>query len=165
MGAPPQTNTASKSTYVLLGELAVHFIQHRTFDRGVESSPQPASLEPRSEYLVNTNRIRRWTWTSLLGVVALVAPQAAPLCAQESGGELKNVAVVAVAPWDKLTADVSYIGSLSGNPQLGQVMSGYFALFTQNKGPNAIDKQQAWGIIVQTDGAQFLPVACLPVTK
>jgi hypothetical protein len=103
---------------------------------------------------------------SIVAVAALVATQTASLLAQEeSSGELKNVAVVAGASWNRLTADVAYIGGLAGRPEMGQMLEGTASFFTQGKGPNAIDKAQPWGIIVQTDGAQFLPVGCLPVTK
>ena len=85
------------------------------------------------------------------------APAAAP-------GEIKNVAVVAVSSYDKLIADVGFMGSLADRPELGQMIEGTIALFTQGKGLNGIDKTKPWGVILQTDGQQFLPVACLPVT-
>ena len=85
--------------------------------------------------------------------------------AAPAAGELKNVAVVAGARWEKLVGDIAFLGSLGGKPEAGQMVEGGFSFFTQGKGPNAIDKQQPWGVIVQTDGAQFLPVGCLPVLK
>ena len=48
---------------------------------------------------------------------------------------------------------------------LALFLEGAFSFFTQGKGPNAIDKTKPWGVIVQTDGSQFLPVGCLPVLK
>jgi hypothetical protein len=103
---------------------------------------------------------------AIVALAALVATQIAPLCAQdESSGELKNVAVLAGASWDRLTADATYLGSLAGQPQAGQQLEGIISFFTQGKGPNAIDRKQPWGVIVQTDGDNFLPVGCLPVTK
>ena len=44
------------------------------------------------------------------------------------------------------------------------MIEGTLALFTQGKGLNGIDKTKPWGVILQTDGQQFLPVGCLPVT-
>jgi hypothetical protein len=38
------------------------------------------------------------------------------------------------------------------------------ALFTQGKGLSGLDKTQPWGVVVQVDGAQFLPIGCLPAT-
>lgn len=78
-------------------------------------------------------------------------------------GELRNVAVVAGAPYKKLIGDVSFLGGLMGRPEIGQMVEGYFSLFTQMKGPKAIDQEKAWGVIVQTDGMSFYPVGCLPV--
>jgi hypothetical protein len=45
------------------------------------------------------------------------------------------------------------------------MVEGAIAFFTQGKGLTAIDKTQPWGVIVQTDGVQLLPVGCLPVKK
>ena len=56
-------------------------------------------------------------------------------------------------------------GLARGQTRSGPNVGRRFSFFTQGKGPNAIDKTKAFGIIVQTDGAQMLPVACLPVTK
>ena len=82
-----------------------------------------------------------------------------------SDGELKNVAVIAGAPYEKLMSDITFLGSLAGKPEVGQMIEGGLSFFTQGKGTSAIDKKQAWGVIVQTDGDNFLPVGCLPVTK
>jgi hypothetical protein len=80
-------------------------------------------------------------------------------------GELKTVAVVAVAHYEKLISDITLLGSLIGRAEAGQMVEGGFAFFTQGKGPAALDKKQPWGVIVQTDGAAFMPVGCLPVAK
>jgi hypothetical protein len=83
----------------------------------------------------------------------------------EAGGELKNVAVIAAAKWEKLIGDVGFLGSLAGKPEMGQMTEGMFSFFTQGKGPNAVDKTKSFGVIVQTDGANFFPVGVLPVKK
>jgi hypothetical protein len=85
------------------------------------------------------------------------APAAAP-------GEIKTVAVVAVSSYNQLISDVGFMGSLADRPELGQMIEGTIALFTQGKGLNGIDKSKPWGVILQTDGQQFLPVGCVPVT-
>jgi hypothetical protein len=100
-----------------------------------------------------------------LAVSVKPAALAQPGAGNVSGSELKNVAVVAGAPWDKLIADISYMGSLGGKPEAGAMIEGGFSFFTQGKGPTAIDKTKAWGVIVQTDGIAFFPVACVPVVK
>jgi hypothetical protein len=111
-------------------------------------------------------------------VVALGAILSRPLPAQpalepateESGtyvpdaGEIKTVAVVAVASYGELINDVGFVGSLGDRPELGQMLEGMIALFTQGKGLVSVDKTKPWGVILQTDGTRFLPVGCLPVT-
>ena len=82
-----------------------------------------------------------------------------------SAGELNTLAVVAAERYDQLVKDVSFLGQVVGKPELGQMVEGGFAFFTQGKGPDAIDKTKPWGVIVMTDGAQLLPIGCLPVTK
>ena len=85
--------------------------------------------------------------------------------APAASGELKNVAVVAGARYEKLISDITFLGSLAGKPELGQMVEGGMNFFTQGKGAAALDKTQAWGVVVQTDGQQIMAVACLPVAK
>jgi hypothetical protein len=116
-------------------------------------------------------RHRALVWIALLFPIAslhaddttITLSDPAPSAA--ATGELKTMAVVAVASYETLISDISFLGSLAGKPELGQMVEGGLAFFTQGKGANALDKTKPWGIIVQTDGAAFLPVACLPVTK
>lgn len=115
---------------------------------------------------MNIAQCRRWSREVAIAALAVVA--CAPLAAvaqSEAAGELKNVAVIAGAPYEKLIGDITFLGSLGGKPELGQMVEGGLAFFTQGKGSAALDKKQAWGLIVQTDGGNFLPVGCLPVTK
>ncbi|MCI0333430.1 MAG: hypothetical protein L0228_09425 [Planctomycetes bacterium] len=122
-------------------------------------------------------------WMIVVLVAVHYASFARPLCAQDRlrvvrdndqvlladdpavAGELKTLAVVAIAPYESLVRDITFLGTLAGKPELGQMVEGGLAFFTQGKGPGAIDKTQPWGVIVQTDGAQFLPIVCLPVTN
>jgi hypothetical protein len=106
-------------------------------------------------------------------LVALVSPSAfaqssdeqKPAAAPASTGELKNVAVIAGAPYQKLVGDITFIGKMAGKPEWGQMVDGMLAFFTQGKAATALDKTKAWGVVVQTDGANFIPVAILPVLK
>jgi hypothetical protein len=111
-------------------------------------------------------------WLALMLNVAFVLP--GPLLAQTAepsseisppAPELKTVAVVAVAHYEKLLNDVSFLGTMLGRPDASQMIEGGFSLFTQGKGPEALDKSKPWGVIVQTDGSAFLPIGCLPVSK
>jgi hypothetical protein len=121
---------------------------------------------------VNTQVGRRWSWKLALLWAALLVGAAPALRAEQdsdnapsANGELKTVAVIAGAKWDKLISDITFLGSLGGKPEAGQMIEGGFSFFTQGKGLKAIDKSQPWGVIVQTDGAQFLAVGCLPLLK
>ena len=80
-------------------------------------------------------------------------------------GEMKTLAVVAGARYDELISDITFLGTAAGKPEIGQMIEGGIAFFTQGKGLEAIDKTRPWGVIVQTDGAQLLPVGCLPVKR
>jgi hypothetical protein len=121
-----------------------------------------------------TISIRRLGWTSLVAAVALSVILPRALHAQSNpqgggdapqGGQLKTVAVLAGANYDKLIADISFLGSMAGKPEAGQMAEGGLAFVTQGKGANLLDKSKPWGLIVQTDGAGFPYVLCLPVTK
>lgn len=125
---------------------------------------------------MNIASFRRWSWISLAVAAVLATAMSQRLLAQDdssneillapaAAGELKTVAVIAGANYEKLISDISFMGSLAGKPEAGQMVEGGLAFFTQGKGAGAIDKKQPWGVIVQTDGAGFLPVGCLPVTK
>jgi len=81
-----------------------------------------------------------------------------------AASEIKTVAVVGAASYNNLIGDVNFVGSLAERPELGQVLQGTIALFTQGKGLDGIDQSKPWGIIVQTDGQNFLPVGCIAVT-
>lgn len=85
------------------------------------------------------------------------------LLAAESADAMKTVAVVAIAPYEQLISDVNFLGTLAGSPQLGQMLEGGLALFTQGKGADALDKNKPWGLIAQSDGVDFQSVYCLPV--
>ncbi len=84
-------------------------------------------------------------------------PSAAP-------GEIKTVAVVGATSYNNLIGDVNFIGSLADRPELGQMLQGMIAMFTQGKGLDGVDQSKPWGVILQTDGQQFLPVGCIAVT-
>jgi hypothetical protein len=102
-----------------------------------------------------------------LALGLLIAP--ATLRAQEDDsdapGELKTIAVVALSGYDDIMANVSYVGGLVGQPEATQTIEGMLNLFTQNKGLAGVDKTRPWGMVLQTDGMQFVPVGCLPVTS
>ncbi|MGL4513559.1 MAG: hypothetical protein ACRCT8_10745 [Lacipirellulaceae bacterium] len=79
-------------------------------------------------------------------------------------GELKTVAVAAISGYDALMKDVGFIGELGGRAELANMAEGMIALFTQGRGIVGLDKTRPVGVVLQTDGTQFIPVACVPVT-
>jgi hypothetical protein len=85
--------------------------------------------------------------------------------AKETAASMKAVAVVAGERYESLIKDITFLGSIAGRPEIGQMVEGGLNFFTHGKGSEAIDKTQPWGVIVQTDGMQLLPVGCLPVKK
>ncbi|MGD9637113.1 MAG: hypothetical protein AB7U97_27775, partial [Pirellulales bacterium] len=96
---------------------------------------------------------------------AQVATEEAPATTPSAApGEMKTVAVVGITSYNNLINDANFVGSLAGRPEMGQMLQGTIALFTQGKGLDGVDQTKPWGAIVQTDGAQFLPVACIAVT-
>ena len=113
-----------------------------------------------------------WVFILFTVVAFCLAPetpaQLATVGVQQAGagaGELTPLAVVAAEQYDGLVKDITFLGQVLGKPELGQMVEGGFAFFTQGKGPDAIDKTKPWGVIVMTDGMQILPVGCLPVTR
>ena len=86
------------------------------------------------------------------------------LLAEDATGSMKTVAVIGATSYNDLVGDVNFIGSLAERPELGQMLQGTIALFTQGKGLDGVDQTKPWGVILQTDGQQFMPVACIAVT-
>jgi hypothetical protein len=95
---------------------------------------------------------------------AQVVADDAPASTAAASGAIKTVAVVGATSYSNLIGDINFMGSLADRPELGQMLQGTIALFTQGKGLDGIDQTKPWGVILQTDGQQFLPVACIAVT-
>jgi hypothetical protein len=80
-------------------------------------------------------------------------------------GELKMVAAIASTNYDRLINNINFVGSLIGQPNISEALVGQLATMTGGKGLAGMDKTKPWGLILQTDGTQFLPMVCLPVTN
>jgi hypothetical protein len=87
------------------------------------------------------------------------------ITAQVAPAEVKTLAVVAMNSYDEIVSDVNFAGSLADRPETGQMIDGMISLFTQGKGLVGVDKSKPWGVVVQTDGLQMMPIGCLPVTS
>ncbi len=122
----------------------------------------------------------RHSWVSLVVAIAMSVGFAQPLFAQVEapeqeapaapegrgpGGGLKTLAVLAGAKYERLLADIAFLGPYLGQPAAGQIADAIVAQYTLGKSATALDKTKPWGVIVQSDGAQFFYVACLPITN
>jgi hypothetical protein len=99
-----------------------------------------------------------------LALRAQTAVENAPATAPASAGEIKTVAVVGLTSYNNLVNDINFVGGLADRPEAGQMLQGMLAMFTQGKGLDGVDQTKPWGVILQTDGMQFLPVGCIAVT-
>lgn len=112
-------------------------------------------------------------WSALLLAAVVSAAPSVPAWAQpaleepayeaEAATGMATIAVVGVKGYDELMGDIGYLGALGGQPQAAQMIDGMIALFTQGKGIVGLDKTKPAGVVVQTDGAQFAQLACLPI--
>ncbi len=93
-----------------------------------------------------------------------IGGQLASQATAQSDSEQKPVAVIAASSYSELLADIDYLGELGGRPAAGQQIEGMLALFTQGKGLQGLEKEKPWGAVVMTDGFQFNPIVCLPVS-
>jgi hypothetical protein len=109
----------------------------------------------------------RRTLLSLLAVAVLLCGWRVWVARAGSAQEEKNlkpVAVVSLAGYDKLLGDVALAGKLSDNPDLARGLEAILKLFTKSQGLAGLDKARPWGAVVQTDGHEVTGCAFLPVT-
>ncbi|TWT90898.1 hypothetical protein Mal64_12970 [Pseudobythopirellula maris] len=118
-----------------------------------------------------TRRLRSLATTLSLAASLVAAPLVATAQpavadapeAQSDTAGMTTIAVAALSGYDALLADTDYIGALVGRPGTSKMLEGMLAFFTQGKGLAGVDKSRPIGVVLQTDGAQFMPLACLPV--
>jgi hypothetical protein len=104
-----------------------------------------------------------------LGLVATSAPSgiaADPEKDSAVGKPWKPVGIFAVASYDHLKGDVSYVGEMIGRPELAAMAEGGIALLTAGRGLQGLDKTRPVGIVfVLPEGAEEAePIVLLPVT-
>ena len=106
------------------------------------------------------------TFSALLATTAAAQPATEPSMDQETETGLKTVAIAALSGYDALLGDISYLGELVGRPGAGDMLEGLIAMFAQGRDVTAmgLDKTRPIGVVLQTDGMQFVPIACLPIT-
>ncbi len=96
----------------------------------------------------------------------LIAPLAllivAPLAHAEAA---KPVVVVSLPSYEKLMADIDFLGQLAGQPNRSQQVEAMVQVFTQGQGLKGLDKTKPWGGALLSDGSELTPVAFVPVTN
>jgi hypothetical protein len=97
--------------------------------------------------------------------VALVAATALvrPAQAQDAAQGAKPIAVLSIASYERIMADVAMFGNLAGNPDLDKNLDGMLKLFTQGQGLAGLDQKRPWCITLTTDDVSFQPLVYLPV--
>lgn len=79
--------------------------------------------------------------------------------ATESATGLKTVAVAGLSSRDELLKDLDFLGELGGRPGLSGVIT-----FFSGGALDVLEEGRPIGVVLQTDGASFTPLGCLPVT-
>lgn len=102
----------------------------------------------------------------LLTALASLAPTAGwaqavaePETEAAAGTDLKTVAVAALSSRDELLKDLDFLGELGGRPGISGVIT-----FFSGGALDVLEEGRPIGVVLQTDGAEFTPVACLPVS-
>lgn len=102
-------------------------------------------------------------WLPLLCVAAVVGAWglAAPA---DAPAKVKTVAVLSVASYNELLADVGLIGKLTDNPDLPKGLEVLLNLVTRSRGLAGMDKSRPGGLVVQTDGQTLRGYGFVPVS-
>jgi hypothetical protein len=87
----------------------------------------------------------------------------APAVEAPAAGETKTIAVAALTSYNQLLEEIRFLGALGGNENAGDWVEGMIAFFTGGRGLEGLDKDCPIGVVLQTDGASFAPIGCLPV--
>jgi hypothetical protein len=105
----------------------------------------------------------RKTVMSTLAVALLLGVCGSRSALADSNTDLKPVAVVSLASYDKLLGNVELAGRLSGRPKLAKGLEGMLAVVTQGRGLAGVDTKRPWGVVIQADGSALGGYAFLPV--
>ena len=69
-----------------------------------------------------------------------------------------------MASFERLLANIAFLGNLAGTPDLDKNIDDMLKLFTQGQGLNGLDRTRPWGIALSTDGSSFQPLIFFPST-
>jgi hypothetical protein len=81
--------------------------------------------------------------------------------AQDGG---KPFAVISLAGYDRINADLGTIGKIVGNPGLAKMLDTLAASATQQKGLVGLDKSRPWGAVFLNETTDYPAYIFLPVT-
>lgn len=96
----------------------------------------------------------------------LIAPLTLLIVATLAHAEdTKPVLVVSFPSYEKLMADIDFLGQLTGQPNRSQQIEALVQVFTQGQGLKGLDKTKPWGAALLSHGSELTPVAFLPVTN
>ncbi|WP_146446383.1 hypothetical protein [Botrimarina colliarenosi] len=75
----------------------------------------------------------------------------------------QTIAVAALTDYNQLLREIDFLGELGGRPATSDMIEGMLAFFTGGRGLEGLDKTRPIGVVLQTDGASFAPIGCLPI--
>lgn len=108
-------------------------------------------------------KLHAWSVLAALLCTSLACPNR--VTAGSDDGAMPTVAVVSLAGYNAVRDDISYLGMLSGNPALADILEGALASITRSdRGLPGLDKERPWGAIVQSDGLEVRGLGFVPVT-
>ena len=137
-----------------------------------QQSPE-SEVDSRATMILGHNRPRVRSLLFLvcswsLSAAALAQPAAGPsLSGQEDqAGKLTTVAWAALTSYDSLLDDIGFLGELAGRPGTADMIRGMIPMFTQGRdvAGMGLDTTRPVGVVLRTDGVQFVPIVCLPIT-
>jgi hypothetical protein len=102
---------------------------------------------------------RSWMFLPLVALIASVG-----LATPAAAADTKPVAVVSFSGYEALMSDLDFMGTLSGSPQLRQMVEGIAAYFTKAQGLAGLDQSKPIGAAIWLDetrnprGYAFVPV-------
>ncbi len=114
-----------------------------------------AKKVPLCKFPPGDSNVKRFL-SSLLAVAILAATAMhSPARVLAAEADSKPVAVLSIASYDRIMADVAMFGELAGNPDLAKNLEGMLKLFTQGQGLAGLDQTRPWCVTVLTDDISF----------
>lgn len=92
-------------------------------------------------------------------------PVASKTTAPKAADDPKPVVVAAFSGYAELKRDLTYLGTLSGSPEIADQLEGMLNIFTQGQGLKGLDKDRPWGasLSIAPDAQKYPILAFLPV--